>query len=562
MSSLHQDRLLVEGSEPVTGTASTLPSARGTRRRTVGTPEKQATGTVPTQRQGTAKQSGTTTTTRTRTRPEAAETAAPRTKRTGTKAAATGTRASRAKAATVKAATTKAATAKAATAKVATAARAAAVTTVANHTASVRVARATRAAASAGKPAAAKSPATTSVSTAKATPVKAASVKAAPAKAATAKAATAKAPVAAKAATAKAATAKAPVAAKAGTAKATTAKATTAKAPAAKATPAKATPAKATPAKATPAEAAAPAVKAPRPTPYKRPVADAAAPALAPVTVAELLGDEAPEAVVVGKDLAPALVPAGAATLAARLPRFLRRRPPTVHRRPALYLAAALIGSLAVGGVTTTGPEAQATASMSHSVSVADRLGIEAADPAVALAQADTTQRLGELAASRNVRDAEQAAAAQAQAAADQAAAEAAAEAARPKAVLPVQGARLTSTFGPRWGSMHSGLDLAAPMLTPEYSVMDGVVLEAGPASGYGNAVYIQHDNGDVTVYGHMEEILVSAGQVVKAGDTIALLGNRGQSTGPHLHFEVHVGGMNGTKIDPLPWLRERGLDI
>jgi murein DD-endopeptidase MepM/ murein hydrolase activator NlpD len=59
-----------------------------------------------------------------------------------------------------------------------------------------------------------------------------------------------------------------------------------------------------------------------------------------------------------------------------------------------------------------------------------------------------------------------------------------------------------------------------------------------------------------------MEQILVSAGQVVQAGETIALLGNRGQSTGPHLHFEVHVGGINGTKIDPLLWLRERGIDI
>jgi murein DD-endopeptidase MepM/ murein hydrolase activator NlpD len=74
--------------------------------------------------------------------------------------------------------------------------------------------------------------------------------------------------------------------------------------------------------------------------------------------------------------------------------------------------------------------------------------------------------------------------------------------------------------------------------------------------------VYIQHGNGDVTVYGHMEKILVTAGQVVKAGDTIALLGNRGQSTGPHLHFEVHRGGMNGKRIDPVPWLAERGVEV
>ncbi len=142
------------------------------------------------------------------------------------------------------------------------------------------------------------------------------------------------------------------------------------------------------------------------------------------------------------------------------------------------------------------------------------------------------------------------------------AAAEAAREAARPKAVLPVAGATLTSTFAARWGTFHWGIDLAAPMRTPEYAAMDGVVLEAGPASGFGLAVYIQHENGDVTVYGHMDKILVEPGQYVEAGETIALLGNRGQSTGPHLHFEVHQGGEEGKRINPLPWLAERGVTV
>jgi murein DD-endopeptidase MepM/ murein hydrolase activator NlpD len=128
--------------------------------------------------------------------------------------------------------------------------------------------------------------------------------------------------------------------------------------------------------------------------------------------------------------------------------------------------------------------------------------------------------------------------------------------------VLPVDGGRLTSGFGSRWGTVHAGIDLAAPMRTPEKAAMDGVVLEAGPASGYGLAVFVQHGNGDVTAYGHMDEILVSAGQVVRAGDTIALLGNRGQSTGPHLHFEVRLGGLGGQKVDPVPYLRERGVQI
>jgi murein DD-endopeptidase MepM/ murein hydrolase activator NlpD len=208
---------------------------------------------------------------------------------------------------------------------------------------------------------------------------------------------------------------------------------------------------------------------------------------------------------------------------------------------------------------------AAATDTVSHSVSVAQELGIQAT-PAQSITASDAAELLGDLAVSRNARDAEQAAAAQVQAEADRVAAEkaaaAAAEAARPKAVLPVSGARLTSGYGARWGSLHAGIDLAAPMHTPEYAVMDGVVLEAGPASGYGLVVYIQHENGDVTAYGHMDSILVEPGQVVRAGDTIALLGNRGQSTGPHLHFEVHAGGLDGQKIDPLPWLRDKGLSI
>ena len=284
-----------------------------------------------------------------------------------------------------------------------------------------------------------------------------------------------------------------------------------------------------------------------RPTPFKRTALnDVAAPVVEPLDVP--MDAVEPPAVV--------------ASLGAegRRSRFLRRRPPSIARRPALYLAAAIIGATSLSAVSLEGPMAQATETAS-SVSVAEELGIHAA-PAEAVADTDATQLLGELAASRSTRDAEQAAAAQVQAEADRVAVAAAAEAARPTVVLPVAGAHLTSVFGARWGTLHAGIDLAAPMRTPEMAAMDGVVLEAGPASGFGLAVYIQHENGDVTVYGHMDEILVSAGQVVHAGDTIALLGNRGQSTGPHLHFEVHVGGINGEKIDPLPWLRERGIAI
>ncbi|MBA3418503.1 MAG: peptidoglycan DD-metalloendopeptidase family protein [Geodermatophilaceae bacterium] len=124
---------------------------------------------------------------------------------------------------------------------------------------------------------------------------------------------------------------------------------------------------------------------------------------------------------------------------------------------------------------------------------------------------------------------------------------------------VPLDG-QITSDYGPRGGSMHYGVDIAAPMYTPIYSAGDGVVLQAGSASGFGQAVYIQHNNGDVTVYGHIETIYVSAGQQVAAGQEIAGVGSRGFSTGPHLHFEVQQGGMGGTRVDPLDWLAARGV--
>ena len=234
--------------------------------------------------------------------------------------------------------------------------------------------------------------------------------------------------------------------------------------------------------------------------------------------------------------------------------RVARPRP---SRRPGVLLGALLTGGLAAAVLGFGGP-AGAT-SESTSVLAAQQAMLGAEEQLEVLPQASVTvaeaeARLQEVAASRAAR-AEAAVAAEAAAAA-------AAEAARPKAVFPISGARLTSKFGPRWGTTHQGLDLAAPMLTPEYAAADGVVLRAGSASGFGLAVYILHDNGDVTVYGHMEKILVEAGQYVDAGETIALLGNRGQSTGPHLHFEVHKGGIDGRRIDPVAWLNERGVEV
>ncbi|MEU6640915.1 M23 family metallopeptidase [Saccharomonospora sp. NPDC046836] len=133
----------------------------------------------------------------------------------------------------------------------------------------------------------------------------------------------------------------------------------------------------------------------------------------------------------------------------------------------------------------------------------------------------------------------------------------AAEEAARPKTVLPAQGV-FTSGFGARWGTTHYGIDIANSIGTPIVSAGDGTVIEAGPASGFGLWVRIQLDDGTVHVYGHINSYSVSVGQRVKAGEQIAEMGNRGQSTGPHLHFEVWTSG--GQKIDPRQWLAEHGV--
>ena len=127
--------------------------------------------------------------------------------------------------------------------------------------------------------------------------------------------------------------------------------------------------------------------------------------------------------------------------------------------------------------------------------------------------------------------------------------------------VLP-NGGPMTSCFCERWGSFHAGIDLAGELGSPILAVGDGTVIAAGPASGFGNWVVIQHSNGDVSIYGHMQYFFVHKGQQVKAGERIALVGDEGFSTGPHLHFEVHQGGLAGPKIDPVPWLRARGIAV
>ncbi|MBB5924141.1 murein DD-endopeptidase MepM/ murein hydrolase activator NlpD [Actinoalloteichus hoggarensis] len=136
-------------------------------------------------------------------------------------------------------------------------------------------------------------------------------------------------------------------------------------------------------------------------------------------------------------------------------------------------------------------------------------------------------------------------------------------EAARPKFWVPSVGTFTSGyglrSFGSRFNENHLGIDIANAIGTPIYAAHDGVVTTAGSASGFGLWVKVQAADGTTTVYGHIDSFSVRPGQVVQAGEQIAVMGNRGDSTGPHLHFEVWAPGTN-QKIDPQAWLAERGV--
>ena len=220
-----------------------------------------------------------------------------------------------------------------------------------------------------------------------------------------------------------------------------------------------------------------------------------------------------------------------------------RLSPPTsLAARSPLLLAIAVAGALLTNiwpaqDAATTG-QSVAAAQVAHGLDRGESFA-EETNPRRDVALMAAAARLDDVRASRAAREAEEA----------------------ERRTVPLEGV-LTTSFAMRWGEMHWGIDIAAPMMTPEYAAAAGTVLRAGPASGYGNVIYIQHLNGDVTVYGHMEKVLVEPGQVVESGELIARVGSRGFSTGPHLHFEVWAGGLDGRRVDPIDWLAERGVTL
>jgi murein DD-endopeptidase MepM/ murein hydrolase activator NlpD len=112
--------------------------------------------------------------------------------------------------------------------------------------------------------------------------------------------------------------------------------------------------------------------------------------------------------------------------------------------------------------------------------------------------------------------------------------------------------ASISSGFGYRWGRLHAGVDMPVPEGTPIHAADSGRVAIAGWMGGYGNYTCIQHTGSLSTCYGHQSRIAVSVGQSVSKGQVIGYSGNTGHSTGPHLHFEVRVGG---NPVDPMGYL-------
>lgn len=113
-------------------------------------------------------------------------------------------------------------------------------------------------------------------------------------------------------------------------------------------------------------------------------------------------------------------------------------------------------------------------------------------------------------------------------------------------------GGTITSTFGPRWGTVHQGLDIACPMGTPILAGESGTVIASYYSSSAGEYIVIDHGNGVATEYMHNSQRLVNVGDTVSRGQVIAYSGSTGYSTGPHCHFGVRI---NGTRVDPQPYL-------
>lgn len=126
--------------------------------------------------------------------------------------------------------------------------------------------------------------------------------------------------------------------------------------------------------------------------------------------------------------------------------------------------------------------------------------------------------------------------------------------------VMPAQGV-LSSGYGIRWGRLHQGIDIAGPIGTPVVAAASGVVEFAGwNSGGYGNVIDIRHSDGSLTRYAHLSRVQVQQGDCVSQVQVIGAIGSTGRSTGPHLHFELHLAGQGAVNpVDYLPSMVANG---
>ncbi|WP_407110827.1 M23 family metallopeptidase [Streptomyces sp. DSM 116494] len=234
-------------------------------------------------------------------------------------------------------------------------------------------------------------------------------------------------------------------------------------------------------------------------------------------------------------------------------------------RTRAAVLAAGMGASVALGaGVAAA---ADTTAASSAAGAVQAQAAVQAEAAKVQAAQAEKAAEARKAAAAKAAK-AEKAAAVKKAAAAKKKAA-----AAKKKAaswIDPVKSYKLSASFaqnGGMWASKHSGQDYAVPTGTPVLAAHGGTVVKAGgngagDGPAYGNAVVIKHGDKTYSQYAHLSSVNVKAGQVVKTGQKIASSGNTGNSSGPHLHFEIRTSPNYGSAVDPAKFLRSKGVHL
>ncbi|MGW4106974.1 M23 family metallopeptidase [Streptomyces sp. NPDC004976] len=234
-------------------------------------------------------------------------------------------------------------------------------------------------------------------------------------------------------------------------------------------------------------------------------------------------------------------------------------------RTRAAVLAAGMGASVALGAGVAAAADTTAASSAAGAVQAQAAAQAEAAK--VQAAQAEKAAEARKAAAAKAAK-AEKAAAVKKAAAAKKKAA-----AAKKKAaswIDPVKSYKLSASFaqnGGMWASKHSGQDYAVPTGTPVLAPHGGTVVKAGgngagDGPAYGNAVVIKHGDKTYSQYAHLSSVNVKAGQVVKTGQKIASSGNTGNSSGPHLHFEIRTSPNYGSAVDPAKFLRSKGVQL